>query len=167
MDRLLTEIQVLWANTMERLTINDIIDILIVAFMIYNLLQLTRETRANQVLKGVGIIIVAYFLSGVLRLQAFNWLLRYIMDAGLSKFARFAQNVWGIDAAGKADEQLAAAGLDAMEAWMREIGCVMNLAELGCVESMLEQLANATFVMEGGYRKLTREEIIAIFHESL
>ena len=44
MDRLLTEIQVLWANTMERLTINDIIDILIVAFMIYNLLQLTRET---------------------------------------------------------------------------------------------------------------------------
>lgn len=82
MDRLLTEIQVLWANTMERLTINDIIDILIVAFMIYNLLQLTRETRANQVLKGVGIIIVAYFLSGVFRLQAFNWLLRYIMDAG-------------------------------------------------------------------------------------
>lgn len=92
---------------------------------------------------------------------------RYIMDAGLPKFARFAQNVWGIDAAGKADEQLAAAGLDAMEAWMREIGCVMNLAELGCDESMLEKLADATFVMEGGYRKLTREEIIAIFRESL
>lgn len=92
---------------------------------------------------------------------------RYIMDAGLPKFARFAQNVWGIDAAGKADEQLAAAGLDAMEAWMREIGCVMNLTELGCDESMLEQLADATFVMEGGYRKLTREEIIAIFCESL
>ena len=32
---------------------------------------------------------------------------------------------------------------------------------------MLEQLADATFVMEGGYRKLTREEIIAIFRESL
>lgn len=92
---------------------------------------------------------------------------RYIMGAGLPKFARFAQNVWGIDAAGKADEQLATAGLDAMEAWMREIGCVMNLAELGCDESMLETLADATFVMEGGYRKLTREEIIAIFRESL
>lgn len=92
---------------------------------------------------------------------------RYIMDAGLPKFARFAQNVWGIDAAGKADEQLAAAGLDAMEAWMREIGCVMSLTELGCDESMLEKLADATFVMEGGYRKLTREEIIAIFRESL
>lgn len=92
---------------------------------------------------------------------------RYIMDAGLPKFARFAVNVWGIDAAGKTDEQLAAAGLDAMEAWMREIGCVMNLTELGCDESMLEKLADATFVMEGGYRKLTREEIIAIFRESL
>lgn len=92
---------------------------------------------------------------------------RYIMADGLPKFARFAQNVWGIDAAGKADEQLATAGLDAMEAWMREIGCVMNLTELGCDESMLEQLADATFVMEGGYRKLTREEIIAIFRESL
>lgn len=92
---------------------------------------------------------------------------RYIMDAGLPKFARFAQNVWGIDAEGKADEQLAAAGLDAMEAWMREIGCVMNLAELGCDESMLETLADATFVMEGGYRKLTREDIITIFRESL
>ena len=44
MDRLLTEIQVLWANTMERLTINDLFDILIVTFMIYNLLLLTRET---------------------------------------------------------------------------------------------------------------------------
>ncbi len=82
MDRLLTEIQVLWANTMERLTINDLFDILIVTFMIYNLLLLTRETRANQVLKGVGIIILAYFVSDLLSLQAFNWILRYIMDAG-------------------------------------------------------------------------------------
>lgn len=47
------------------------------------------------------------------------------------------------------------------------MGCVMNLTELGCDESMLETLADATFVMEGGYRKLTREEIITIFRESL
>lgn len=82
MDRVLTEIQVLWANTMEKLTINDIIDILIVAFMIYNVLQLTRETRANQVLKGVGIILVAYWISDIARLQAFHWIMNYIMDAG-------------------------------------------------------------------------------------
>ena len=92
---------------------------------------------------------------------------RRIMGYGLPKFARFAENVWGVDPTGKTDEQLAAAGLDAMEAWMREIGCVMNITELGCNEGMLEQLADATFVMEGGYHKLSREEIIAIFRESL
>ncbi|MDO4291439.1 MAG: iron-containing alcohol dehydrogenase [Eggerthellaceae bacterium] len=92
---------------------------------------------------------------------------RRVMGYGLPKFARFAVNVWGVDAAGKTDEQLAAAGLDAMEAWMREIGCVMNITELGCDESMLEKLADATLVMEGGYHKLSREEIVDIFRESL
>lgn len=92
---------------------------------------------------------------------------RRIMGYGLPKFAHFATAVWGINAAGKTDEELAAAGLDAMEAWMREIGCVMNITELGCDESMLDKLADATFVMEGGYHKLSREEIIAIFRESL
>ena len=53
---------------------------------------------------------------------------RLIMPYGLSKFARFATNVWGIAPEGKTEEELAAAGLDAMEAWMREIGCVMGIA---------------------------------------
>lgn len=92
---------------------------------------------------------------------------RRIMGYGLPKFTRFATAVWDVDPAGKTDEQLAAAGLDAMEAWMREIGCVMNITELGCDESMLEKLADATFVMEGGYHKLSREEIVAVFRESL
>ena len=82
MERVLTELQVFWANAVERLTINDIIDIVIVAFMIYNLLMLTRETRANQVLKGVGIILVAYWISDFFKLQAFKWIMTYIMDAG-------------------------------------------------------------------------------------
>ena len=92
---------------------------------------------------------------------------RRIMAYGLPKFARFATAVWGIDAAGKTEEELAVAGLDAMESWMCEIGCVMNITELGCDDTMLEKLADATFVMEGGYHKLTRDEIIAIFRESL
>ena len=58
--------QVLWANTVERLTVNDLIDILIVTFMIYNLLLLTRETKANQVIKGVGILFLAYWISDLL-----------------------------------------------------------------------------------------------------
>lgn len=92
---------------------------------------------------------------------------RRIMADGLPKFVRFATAVWGVDPEGKTDEACAAAGLDAMEAWMRELGCVMSIAELGCDASMVEALADATLVMEGGYRVLTRDDIAAIFRESL
>lgn len=92
---------------------------------------------------------------------------RHIMPYGLQKFVRFATAVWGVDPKGKTDEQIATEGLDAMEAWMREIGCVMNITELGCDESMLDALADSTLVMEGGYHVLTRDEIIEIFRESL
>ena len=53
MDILWSELQVFWTNAIERLTINDIIDIAIVAVVVYNILILTKETRANQVMKGV------------------------------------------------------------------------------------------------------------------
>ena len=92
---------------------------------------------------------------------------RLIMPYGLEKFARFAANVWGIDAAGKTSEELAIAGLDAMEAWMREIGCVMSIRELGADESSLSAIADATLTMTGGYRTLTRVEILDVLRKSL
>ncbi|MBM6700531.1 iron-containing alcohol dehydrogenase, partial [Bifidobacterium pullorum subsp. saeculare] len=72
---------------------------------------------------------------------------RLIMPYGVAKFARFATNVWGVSLEGKSDEEIAAAGLDAMEAWMREIGCVMSISELGATEDMIEGLADSTLVM--------------------
>lgn len=92
---------------------------------------------------------------------------RLIMPYGLEKFARFAANVWDIDAAGKTSEELAIAGLDAMEAWMREIGCVMSIRELGADESSLDAIADATLTMTGGYRTLTRVEILDVLRRSL
>lgn len=92
---------------------------------------------------------------------------RLIMPYGTAKFARFAVNVWGIDPEGKSDEELASAGLDAMEAWMREIGCVMTTGELGVTEDMLEGIADSTLIMQGGYHVLTREEVIEILSASL
>lgn len=92
---------------------------------------------------------------------------RFIMSYGLPKFVRFATVVWGVDPVGKSDEEIATEGLEAMEAWMREIGCVMSIAELGCDEAMIEALADATLVMKGGYHELTREEVKEIFAESL
>ena len=50
---------------------------------------------------------------------------------------------------------------------MKEIGAVLSLKELGVTPDMFEGLADATFILEGGYRKLTRDEVIAVFKESM
>ena len=92
---------------------------------------------------------------------------KHIMKFGLPKFVKFAENVWNVDAEGKTDEEVALLGLAELEKWMREIGLVMNITDLGCDESMLEGLADSTFIMQGGYHPLTRKEIIEIFRESL
>ena len=92
---------------------------------------------------------------------------RHIMPYGLAKFKRFAVNVWGVDAAGKTDEQVAQEGLAAMESWMKELGLAMNISEFGATEEMVEGLADATLTMKGGYKVLGRDEIVAIFRESL
>jgi alcohol dehydrogenase YqhD (iron-dependent ADH family) len=92
---------------------------------------------------------------------------RHILPYGLPKFKRFAENVWGVQAAGKTDEQVAQEGLACMEAWMKEIGVAMSIRELGADETMLDELADATMILDGGYKKLGRQEIIEIFRESL
>ena len=92
---------------------------------------------------------------------------RHILPSGLKKFVRFAENVWNVDPAGKTDEEIANAGLDAMERWMKELGLTMNITELGATPDMIEGIADATLVMDGGYKVLTREEIVKILRESL
>lgn len=92
---------------------------------------------------------------------------RHILPYGVQKFKRFAVNVWNVDPNGKTDEQTAREGLAAMEGWMKELGLVMNLRELGADEQMLEALADGTLTMPGGYKPLDRAEILQIFRESL
>ena len=92
---------------------------------------------------------------------------RRIMADGLAKFKRFAINVWGVDPDLGSDEDIAKAGPAAVGPWMNEIGVVMHLAELGVEESMFDAIADGTFLLDGGYRKLTREEVIEILKESM
>ncbi len=92
---------------------------------------------------------------------------RHIMRDGLPKFVRFAQNVWGVRPEGKSDEQVAAEGLDCLEGWMREIGVVMHSKELGVSEENIPAIADATFLLDGGYRTLTRDEVIDILRQSM
>lgn len=92
---------------------------------------------------------------------------KFIMQYGLQKFKRYAVNVWNVNPTEKTDEEIAAEGLACMEGWMREIGLVMNITDLGVTEDMLEGIAKGTFIMEGGYKVLNHEEIIAILKESM
>ena len=92
---------------------------------------------------------------------------RHILKDGLKRFARFAVNVWGVNPEGKSDSEVAEEGLKVFEAWMKEIGVVLSLKELGVTPEMYEGIADATFLLEGGYRKLTRAEVIEILKESM
>jgi alcohol dehydrogenase YqhD (iron-dependent ADH family) len=92
---------------------------------------------------------------------------RYIMPYGLEKFKRYAINVWNVNPQGKTDEEVAKEGLSAMESWMNEIGLVMNAKELGVTEDMLDGIADSTFIMEGGYKVLTHDEIVDILKASM
>lgn len=92
---------------------------------------------------------------------------RAICPYGLQKFKRFAMNVWNVNPAGKTDEEIADEGLKAMESWMRELGLVMNIRELDVTEDMLPGIVKGTFILDGGYKVLTEDEIMEILKESM
>lgn len=92
---------------------------------------------------------------------------RYIMKYGLKRFARFARVVWDINPDGKSDEQLANEGLDALAAWIKEIGAASDISSLGVTSDMLEGIADATIILGGGYKKLNHEEVVEILRESM
>lgn len=92
---------------------------------------------------------------------------RYIMPYGLKKFVRFAKEVWSVDSNGKPDEQIAKEGLSRMEDWMKKLGLSLNLTELGATPDMIDGIAEATFILNGGYKVLTKDEVKQILKESL
>ncbi len=92
---------------------------------------------------------------------------KFIMPYGLKKFKRFAVEDWKVSPENKSDEEIANAGLAAMENWMRKIGVAMNITELGATAEMIEGIADATFILKGGYKVLTRAEVVQILKESL
>lgn len=82
MQNLWAQLQMLLWNIFNRPTIADILDILIVAFLLYELLMLTRETRASAVLKGLVMLVLASWFSDLLGLTALNWVLLNVVNNG-------------------------------------------------------------------------------------
>ncbi|MGN1389836.1 MAG: iron-containing alcohol dehydrogenase [Bulleidia sp.] len=92
---------------------------------------------------------------------------RHIMPYGLKKFVRFAETVWNVNPGGKSNQEIAAEGLADMESWMKELGLVMNITDLGAEENMIPDLVKGTIILKGGYKVLDEKEIAEIFRESL
>ncbi len=58
----------------------DFLDVAIVAFIVYRVLLLIKGTRAMQMLTGLGILGIGFFLSSTLELYTTHWLLSYFFD---------------------------------------------------------------------------------------
>ena len=92
-------------------------------------------------------------------------LYRHICKAGAARFARWARNVWGI-VPKDSDEETALAGVEALAAFIREIGLPTTFAQLGIpADTDLRAIAESTNITAGCCRKLTGDEIYEILCE--
>lgn len=89
---------------------------------------------------------------------------RYIYKYGLDKFARYAEDVWGVDATGKTKEEVALQGIDKLAEFIKEMGIPTTLRELGATEEMLPLIAKTT-VKGGGYKQMDESDILTVLKE--
>lgn len=82
MSSLFSQLQTFFWNIFNRPQLNDLLDILIVAVLIYHMIMLTRDTRASEVLKGFLLLVGASLLSSLLGLTALTWVLKQILSNG-------------------------------------------------------------------------------------
>ncbi len=68
---------------MRMLRISDIADILIVAIVIYYTIMAIRGTRAVQLLRGIFVAIIIYFMSGILHLDTVNYILSAVVQVAM------------------------------------------------------------------------------------
>ena len=113
--------------------------------------QLGAYTNCNH---GAGLVVIHPVLY------------RHIYKSGAARFARFAQNVWGI--APKGSDGETAAGIDALAAFIKEIGLPTSFAELGIpADTDFRAVADSTNITAGCCKKLTHDEIYEILKECL
>jgi diadenylate cyclase len=76
-------ISAFFQNIIASIGVMDVIDVVIVTFVVYKILGFIRETRAERLIKGLLILLTAFFLSGLIHLYTLNWILRGAMQFGV------------------------------------------------------------------------------------
>lgn len=97
-----------------------------------------------------------------------NWM-KYVYKENIPRFKRFAVEVWGVDPAGKTDEEIALAGIEAVRAFFNEIGAPSRLADYNIGDDKLDVMAEKAlpFGPIGNFKKLGKEDVREILKMSL
>ena len=95
-------------------------------------------------------------------------LYRHMLPEAEAQFARMAVEVWGIDPKGRTREALANAFIDALSAFIREIGLPATLGGMGITGDIdLHAIADTTILTGGSCKRFTHDELYEILKESL
>lgn len=84
---------------------------------------------------------------------------RYIYHSAPEKFARWAETIWHIDGNGMTEEELALAGINAMQKWFKQVGAPTTLREVGIPRDMIDTIAPTVNLLKGGYQQLTVDDV--------
>ena len=82
MTAIRTFFQEFW-NRIPQIGVNDIIDILIVAFLFYTVMRLIRSTSAARIARSILLLLVATGLTEIFKLYTLNWILSKILEIGV------------------------------------------------------------------------------------
>lgn len=93
-------------------------------------------------------------------------LYRHLLDEGKEKLARMGERVWGVK--GRTTEETAALCVDALEAFIQEIGLPTRWSEMGITdETLLRAAADTCLLMPGCCKQFTRDELFAVLKERM
>lgn len=92
-------------------------------------------------------------------------LYKHIYKNAAAQFAKFAVNVWGIEGEGKSDEMLALEGINALAAFIKEMGLPTKFSEMGITDADWEAIAKSTIITGGCAKKMDSNELLEILDE--
>ena len=93
-------------------------------------------------------------------------LYRHMLAEGAEQFARLAVNVWGVDPAGKTQAELAQAFVEALGAFIKEVGLPTSFAQMGIpADTDWKAIADSTVLTGGCCKRFGKEELLAVLEE--
>ncbi|WP_256759316.1 iron-containing alcohol dehydrogenase [Cohnella sp. WQ 127256] len=97
-----------------------------------------------------------------------NWM-KFVYKERVSKFVQYAVRVWNVDPAGKSDDEIALAGIEATRAYFTRIGSPATLGELGINDEQLDRMAEEAtqFGPIGTFKQLNKDDVLSILTASL